>query len=50
MFSSGWYEESKLVILELNLTSCEYEEVFTQYLDSAEFGEGIALVQDQMVY
>ena len=46
IISSGFYDFSKIVILNMNLTSCDYKETFSAPLKATQFSEGIARIKN----
>ena len=50
LVSSGWWNKSKLVLLNFNLDTCEFEETFTENLPSKYFAEGSTLTDQNQIF
>ena len=46
--SSGMYRQSKIVVMEFDMDTCQFNEIFSEDLESKYFAEGLTLVDDEI--
>ena len=45
LVSTGWYKNSKVVLLDFDINECSFKEIFEYKLEDKYFGEGATLLE-----